>query len=142
MSMFDFLNSNNDSLAYSGFMTPGGAMLGSQAEFDAFDNMAFDDIGSYTPMAPSVAAGGTSFFDPNASMADNINQSFGLIGSGLSLASMLSNWGEAKKTNRLNRQALRQEMDQSQQAFDRNVARQDRTRANIEDANRRAMQTA
>ncbi|WAK44652.1 hypothetical protein vBAmePPT11V19_00026 [Alteromonas phage vB_AmeP_PT11-V19] len=59
-----------------------------------------------------------------------INLATGVV----SLADMLNNWGVAKDAMKTNMANVRQQMSQSQEAFDRSVARQDRSRAAVEES--------
>lgn len=75
------------------------------------------------------------FFDKYASHLDNFNQGLGAVGSIVSLADALNNFGMQKKLLKSNKQALDQQRKQSKVAFDRNVARQDRSLAAVRQAN-------
>lgn len=86
---------------------------------------------SATASAPNINTEGFNMSDLSGYM--------GLATGALSLADMLNNWGMAKKVAKTNIANTRQQMAQSQEAFDRSVERQDRTRANIEDANQRSL---
>ena len=68
----------------------------------------------------------------------NAGDVVGLAGGVLSLADMLNNWGMGKKMMKTNMANINQQMAQSQEAFDRSKARQDRSLAAVQDANQRA----
>jgi len=100
-----------------------------------------------TPGMPDPAMGGLDvntggdlpFFN-GGSIAGNIGQGMNLLGSGVSLVGMLQNMSNARKNHKINRQNIRQQMDQSETAFNRDVARQDTTSQAIEERNARAAQ--
>lgn len=80
------------------------------------------------------------FFTEGNSTMQNIGEGLGLASAGMSLASMLDNWGLAKKAAKTNIANVQQQMGQSKEAFDRSKARQDRTLAAINSANSLANQ--
>lgn len=97
------------------------------------------------PNIPDPAMGGLdsgqgmSFFDNN-SFVGNIGQGLNLVGSGVSLVGMLQNMRDARKNNSINRSNIRQQMDQSETAFNRAVERQDNTSEAIRERNERVAQ--
>lgn len=87
----------------------------------------------------SLGSGGTPFFN-GGSIMGNIGQGMNLVGSGVSLVGMLQGMRDARKNNRLNRRNIKQYMNQSEKAFNRAVARQDRTSDAIRERNERVAQ--
>jgi hypothetical protein len=98
-----------------------------------------------TPGMPDPAMGGIdtgsdmSFFN-GGSMVGNLGQGLNLVGSGVSLVGMLQNMKDARKNNKLNRSNIRQQMSQSETAFNRAVERQDGTSEAIRERNERVAQ--
>lgn len=70
---------------------------------------------------------------------NDANSVMGTIGGIVSLADMINNWGLAKKATELNMKNIRQQMSQSEEAFNRSVARQDRSLANVQDSSARSL---
>lgn len=101
----------------------------SAAAANSLATMGLNTIG--TGGSSGVSANGYSFGDPNSLM--------GTIGGVVSLADMINNWGLAKKATELNMKNLRQQMAQSGEAFERSVARQDRSLANVQDSSARSL---
>lgn len=83
--------------------------------------------------------GGTPFWG-GGSVMGNMGQGLNLIGSGASLVGMLQNMKDARKNNKINRSNIRQQMDQSETAFNRAVERQDGTSEAIRQRNERVAQ--
>lgn len=80
--------------------------------------------------------------NPEKSLAGNVDlmSSYMNLATGaVSLADMLNNWGVAKKVANTNIANTRQQMQQSREAFDRAKARQDRTKANLDDGAARSL---
>lgn len=89
--------------------------------------------------AGGLGSGGTPFFN-GGSVMGNIGQGMNLVGSGVSLVGMLQGMRDARKNNRLNRRNIKQQMNQAETAFNRDVARQDRTSDAIRERNERVAQ--
>ena len=98
-----------------------------------------------TPGMPDPAMGGLdtggdmSFFN-GGSVVGNIGQGLNLVGSGVSLVGMLQNMKNARKNNKINRSNIKQQMRQSETAFNRDVERQDGTSEAIRERNERVAQ--
>ena len=100
-----------------------------------------------TPGMPDPAIGGLDvntggdlpFFN-GGSMVGNLGQGMNLVGSGVSLVGMLQNMKNARKNNKLNRSNIRQQMSQSETAFNRDVERQEGTSEAIRQRNERVAQ--
>ncbi len=111
---------------------------------ESFGLMSLDDMNKQVSLAleGSKGVGGTggggSFFNSGNSFMQNAGDAVGLAGGVLSLADMLNNWGMGKKMMKTNMANINQQMTQSQEAFDRSKARQDRSLAAVQDANQRA----
>lgn len=88
-------------------------------------NMGLNSMGS------GGSSGGFNFGDANSIV--------GTVGGIVSLADMINNWGLAKKATELNMSNIRQQMAQSEEAFNRSVARQDRSLANVQDSSARSL---
>lgn len=69
------------------------------------------------------------------SLTGNIGTGVNLAGGALSLAQMIQGLGQSRKAFDLNRKNLKEQMSQRRTAFDRSLARQDRTTAAIDSAN-------
>jgi len=100
-----------------------------------------------TPGMPDPAIGGLDvntggdlpFFN-GGSMVGNLGQGMNLVGSGVSLVGMLQNMKNARKNNKINRSNIRQQMSQSETAFNRDVERQEGTSEAIRQRNERVAQ--
>lgn len=106
--------------------------------------MGIDDINKQVSLALESAngvGGAGGFFNAGNSFMQNAGDVVGLAGGVLSLADMLNNWGMGKKMMKTNMANINQQMAQSQEAFDRSKARQDRSLAAVQDANERARKT-
>lgn len=88
---------------------------------------------------PSLAGGDTPFFN-GGSVVGNIGQGLNLVGSGVSLVGMLQGMRDARKNHKLNRRNINQQMEQSATAFNRDVARQDRSIQGAKERNERVAQ--
>ena len=98
-----------------------------------------------TPGMPDPAMGGLDTggdkpFWGGGSVIGNIGQGLNLVGSGVSLVGMLQNMKDARKNNKINRSNIRQQMSQSETAFNRDVERQDGTSEAIRERNERVAQ--
>lgn len=93
----------------------------------------YSDLGSSTGGASSLASKG-------AGIMGMVGQGLNLAGSGVSLVGMLQNMRDARKNNKLNRRNITQQMNQSETAFNRAVARQDGTSEAIRERNERVAQ--
>lgn len=81
-----------------------------------------------------------SSVSPNGFSFDGLNQGLNTFGSLASLAMMMKNMGEQRKNYRLNRSNIRQQMDQSKTAFDRSIARQNSSLAEVAERDARLAQ--
>jgi len=87
-----------------------------------------------------INAGGSTPFWGGDSVMGNMGQGLNLVGSGVSLVGMLQNMKDARKNNKINRSNIRQQMNQSETAFNRDVERQDGTSEAIRERNERVAQ--
>lgn len=98
------------------------------------------DLGSATSGEGLGSDGASSLGSGSAGTMGKIGQGLNLVGSGVSLVGMLQNMKDARKNNRLNRRYIKQQMNQSETAFNRAVARQDGTSEAIRERNERVAQ--
>lgn len=118
---------NNPSLAAYKQM----ATVGNQA---GINNLS----GANTSLAQAQVTPQTDLpFFNGGSVMENVNSGMNLVGSGVSLVGMLQNMRDARKNNSLNRNNIRQQMDQSETAFNRDVARQNSTMEGIAERDKR-----
>lgn len=98
------------------------------------------DLGSATSGEGLGSAGAGSLASKGAGIMGMVGQGLNLVGSGVSLVGMLQNMKDARKNNKLNRRNITQQMNQSETAFNRAVARQDGTSEAIRERNERVAQ--